>query len=298
MSKEETYSRRVGFIGFFAVFFLIAVFVMGIAITYLGYSITSTQMNSNTNANTISISGSATNTVMPDTATIYFTVSSNSSDYNSAVSSTNSITNELVSKIKSKNPSLSDGAHSEIKIETTSYSVTPTYKYYTIVKSSNSSKNSGVMIPYPEQNSKLVGYKATEVFKLTINVEKDNKNITDPKLLSSASQGYVDIITSKSGVIINSINFKLSNSLLKSIKENLLSQAAANAKQKAQTIAESLGEKISKVKSINSNDLSYYPYPTPVYSSLKTESSSSLGSVISPTSQDISLSLSAEFYVN
>lgn len=297
MSKEERPSKRIGFIGFFAVFFLIAVFIMGIAITYLGYSINSTQLNSKINTNTISVSGSATSTVMPNTIIIYFTVSSNSSNYSSAVGHTNSIANKIVSKIKSEDPQLSGGANTKIKLETISYSVNPIYKYYPYpLIERSSSETSGLNIPYPDQNSKRLGYKATESFKLTINVVKDNKNITNPEMLSLASQAYTDVITSQSKVTFNSISFQLSNSLLKSVKEGLLSQATENAKQKAEIIAQSLGEKITKVKSISLNDLSY---PLPIgYYSLKSDNSPSHDSVIYPKSQDVSLSLSAEFYIN
>jgi len=105
---------------------------------------------------------------------------------------------------------------------------------------------------YPEYDwtngQKLKGYKTSNQLKVkTSNFEYIGK--------------IVDVSTKSGATGINSINFELTEEKQASYKQEALTKAAEESKQKAQAIVSGIGSKLGKVVSIQENEYYYRPYP-------------------------------------
>jgi uncharacterized protein YggE len=117
----------------------------------------------------------------------------------------------------------------EEDIETTSYSLEPVYEW---------------------ENSKKVfrGYFATVTIKVSLK-EKDFSKAG--KIIDAAADA-------KS--FVDSIQFELSREKREEIKLELFAEAAKDAKLKAETIVNAIGDTLGNVKSINANNYGYSPF--------------------------------------
>lgn len=74
----------------------------------------------------------------------------------------------------------------------------------------------------------------------------------------------VDIAVNQGGLVHN-INFELTQNTQNKLKTQTLKNAAEDARNKAESIAEGSGSKIVDIASITSQDSTYYPYPIYAY---------------------------------
>ncbi len=72
--------------------------------------------------------------------------------------------------------------------------------------------------------------------------------------------GIVDAAVNN-GALVQSINFELTKDTENKLKAQVLGEAAADAKTKAQALADGSGGKLGKLVSIESNDFNYRPWP-------------------------------------
>ena len=107
---------------------------------------------------------------------------------------------------------------------------------------------------YEEGKSKVVGWRATQ----TLKISTTNLNKVGP---------IVDVCVSNGANQIQNINFGLSEEKEQEYKKQALAEATKNAKEKAETIAESLGVKLGSVRSVSESSYHYRPY---MYSMEKT----------------------------
>ena len=70
----------------------------------------------------------------------------------------------------------------------------------------------------------------------------------------------VDVAVKNGANQINNINFGLSDAKNQEYKQKALADAATNAKEKAETIASSLGVKLGKIKTVSESSYDYRPY--------------------------------------
>jgi len=99
--------------------------------------------------------------------------------------------------------------------------------------------------------STVVGWRATQTLKIkTTDLTKVGK-IVDVAVDNGANQ-------------INNINFELSEEKEQEYKKQALAEATNNAKEKAETIADSLGVKLGKIKSVSEAEYYFRPYAYPM----------------------------------
>ncbi|MBD3249086.1 DUF541 domain-containing protein [Candidatus Woesearchaeota archaeon] len=91
------------------------------------------------------------------------------------------------------------------------------------------------------------GYRATQTLKITVD---DLDKVGE----------VVDVAVANGANTINRINFKLSEKKEQEYKQQALAEATANAKQKAEVIADSLGVELKGVKTVTESDYNYRPY--------------------------------------
>lgn len=70
----------------------------------------------------------------------------------------------------------------------------------------------------------------------------------------------VDVAVTNGANTINNINFGLSPAKEQEYKKQAISDASKNAKDKAQTIADSLGVQLGDIKSVSESNYNYVPY--------------------------------------
>ncbi len=100
---------------------------------------------------------------------------------------------------------------------------------------------------YDEGVRRSAGWRATQILKIKIADLTKVGTIVDIAVTNGANQ-------------INNIEFSLTDEKQKEYEQQALAQATKNAKAKAETIAESLGVKLSKIKSVSESVYYYRPY--------------------------------------
>lgn len=167
------------------------------------------------------VSGDGKATAIPNTATVSFGVTKTASTVADAQNQANTTTTNIVNGIKTFSIDTKD-------IKTTNYSVNPNYNY-----------NSG--------NQAITGYTVTQTIELKISpIEKASR--------------AVDIATQNGANIVNNLAFILDDKTQQDIQNKARQQAIDNAKQKAQSLAQSAGMHLGKIvdiqENVNSNPIS------------------------------------------
>jgi len=99
---------------------------------------------------------------------------------------------------------------------------------------------------WKNQESKVIGWRATQTLKVkTIDLGKVGT--------------IVDIAVNNGANQINNINFGLTEAKEQEYKQQALAEATKSAKQKAETIASSLGAKLGKIKTVSESNFNYRP---------------------------------------
>ena len=98
-----------------------------------------------------------------------------------------------------------------------------------------------------DEGQKVIGWRATQTLKVKTTDLTKVGTIVDVAVNNGANQ-------------INNINFGLSEEKEQEYKKQALSEAAKNAKEKAEILAESLGAKLGKIKTVTESNFYYRPY--------------------------------------
>ena len=173
-------------------------------------------------SNTINVDGSSEITAKPDQAEVWLGISILKSNAADAQSESNKITNAIIDGLRYKGIQDSD-------IQTESLSL------YEETQWDNG-------------KSKSVGWRATQTIKVK------TKDLTKVGTI-------VDIGVNNGANQVNNINFGLSAAKEQEFKQQALADASKNAKSKAETIAQSLGVKLGRIKSVTESNFDYSPYP-------------------------------------
>ncbi len=175
----------------------------------------------NNNDNTINVQGNAELTVDPDEAEVWVGASFVKDTAQEAQNEVNKIINDIIDGLRYK-------GFTEDDMETTQLSLREEYTW-------------------DEGKRESVGWRATQTLKVKTTDMNKVGIIVDVAVENGANQ-------------INNINFGLSEEKEQQHKKEALSKAAANAKEKAETIAESLGVKLGKIKTVTESNYYYAPY--------------------------------------
>lgn len=168
--------------------------------------------------NTITVSGIGEVFAVPDIATFNFRVESVADSAEAAQSDSTEIMNGALAYLKDKGIDEKD-------IKTTSYNVGPKYEYRPCTGFS-----------CPPSNRELVGYEVSQ--NVTVKVRETEEA---GEILSG--------ISGKGVTNISSLQFTIDDT--DKLREEARSQAVADAKEKAEKLADDLGVKIKKVVSFN-----------------------------------------------
>jgi hypothetical protein len=172
---------------------------------------------------TITVSGTAELKVDPDKADLWLTVEASGNDASAAQAALQLKSNKVIDALKEAGVAESD-------METTGFSVYPDYQWN----------------PQTGENT-IKGYKASHSIK--VNVRDFTKVGT-----------YADV-AGGAGALVNNVQYGLTDAKKKAFDEQALAQAAASAKQKAESLTSSVGAKLGKVVAIQESNVYYPPMP-------------------------------------
>ena len=181
---------------------------------------------------TISVTGTASTSVLPDLVTVQFGVDTEGPTAQEAITANSQIMNAVGSAVQNL-------GISKDEISTAGFSIYPIY---------NDS------VPDPKtgiHKSVLTGYRASNtLYVKTIKLSMAG-NIIDTAVGAGANR-------------VDSVSFSLSPEKQQSLQDDLLGKAVLNAKSRAEKALEPLSQKIIGVKMVN---LSEFNIPPPIYSS-------------------------------
>jgi uncharacterized protein YggE len=175
------------------------------------------------NAETITVTGHAEMSAMPDLARVYTGISILKPTAIEAQGEANKVINAIVNELKFKGILESD-------IETENLNL---YEEKIWIDKESQMKN--------------IGWKATQILKIKTDDFRKVGDIVDVAVNNGANQ-------------INSIEFYLSTSKEDESKKLILAKATKNAKSKAETIATSLDVSLDKIISASESNYGYVPY--------------------------------------
>jgi len=170
--------------------------------------------------NTIDVQGSSELNVKPDQAEVWAGFTVVKANAKDAQNEANKIVNAIIGGLKEK-------SYTDIQTEQLSL-----YEERTWTE---------------KEGSKVIGWRASQ----TVKVKTTN--------LGSVGE-IVDIAVTGGANQINNIQFELSNAKEQEYKQKALAEAATSAKAKAETIAQSLGVKLGKIKTVSESNFGYVPY--------------------------------------
>jgi len=174
-------------------------------------------------AETINVAGHAEMTVAPDLAKVYAGISILKPTAAAAQAEADRVINAIIDGLRYKGI-----AESDIETETLNL-----YEEKVWVEK--------------ESQTKSVGWRATQTLKIKTD---DLTKVGD----------IVDVAVSNGANQINSIEFYLSTTKEDESKQLVLAKATQNAKNKAQTMADSLGVRLDKIVSASESNYGYMPY--------------------------------------
>ena len=188
---------------------------------------------------TVSTSGIATTKVKPDKFSVTFGVETNGTTAQEAADSNADLMEKVVAALKAL-------GISEDQISTSNYSV---YPVYSVINDVNSCRvMEGFPIPpecYSDQT--ITGYKAVNSVTVTLDVDGD---IDAGKVIDAAIGAGANNV--------NGVFFFISQEMQQGIRDGLIKEAIANARQRSEIAAEAVGMEITGVQSINLSDV-YFP---------------------------------------
>jgi uncharacterized protein len=208
----------------------IAVFVYFKIVGPIPFFINSVQT---TKTDLFTSSGEGKVTAIPDEATVNVGVTSQSETVADAQTKVNEAADRIIKDLKKLGLSDKD-------IKTTNYSVNPDY---------GTPKPLTQAMPMTialDSRQQIVGYTVTQNLEIKVKpIEKANK--------------VIDTATADGANLIGSINFTFSDSLQKSLEQKATKLAVTDAKQKAETLANTSGIRLGKI--INVIESSNSPRP-------------------------------------
>jgi uncharacterized protein len=207
-------------------FLILCFFIFGIVIQ--NNILVNAQLDSTSlKNNTLFVTGFATTNIKTDKVTVSLGVETTNKTAEKALFSNSNLMNKIINALKGSGVQ-------ENETSTSSFTINPNYNY-------------------SEYGSKedLIGFTVSNSIHIT------SSNI------DSISQ-WIDTAVKTGANTVNEVYFSVSPNKLDKIKNELLKDAVANAKSKADIVAEIAGLNIAGIQSITIGDLGLPPVPGPV----------------------------------
>ena len=170
-----------------------------------------------TNEQTVTVYGRATEQVKPDTVVVSFAVETTNKTAEGALDSNSATAQNVIS-------ALEEAGVNQSELGTAFFSIQPLYN--------------GKQYGQPSGN--LTGYMVTN----TILVSSTNLNGTS---------AWIDTAVRAGATRVNSVQFSISDTAMKTIRDGLIKAAIADARQKADLATSATGMKVIGVKTMNVN---------------------------------------------
>jgi uncharacterized protein len=217
---------------------------------------------SNSAGNSITVQGEATTKVAPDLITVYFNVETTGTTSKEASDANSVISNLLTNNIVALGFAKED-------LKTQSFNIYPEYNY-----------NSG--------GQKLIGYKASNSLKIEISIADKDKlgNVIDAGTNAGAGISY--------------INFELTPLLQQQTKADAIKTASADARVKAESLAQGFNKKLGRLVSVSLNQFNYTPWPIYASSGMGVSESADAklaATNINPSEQEVSAYVTAIYKI-
>ncbi|HZD82764.1 MAG TPA: SIMPL domain-containing protein [Nitrososphaeraceae archaeon] len=188
--------------------------------------------NITTNANTLSLTGTAATMVKPDKVKVSLGLETTNKTANAALAANSKLMNKVIDALKA-------AGVKDNETSTSSFSISPNYNYSQ--SSSNTATTSRIIIGFTAANS--------------IQIQSTNINNTSK---------WIDTAIAAGANTVDRIDFILSDKKLEETKTNLVKQAMQDARAKADIVASAAGMKVAGIRSINLNEFAIQPpFPPP-----------------------------------
>lgn len=171
-----------------------------------------------------SVSGEGTITSVPDSAAVEAGITGQATTVSDAQNKTNQIAGKIIEDVKKLGVADKD-------IKTTNYSVTPSY---------------GQSVPEPMMapirgGGNIVGYTVTQNLEIKVKpIENANK--------------IVDTATADGANLVGGVNFSFSDETQAQLEQKATTMAVANAKKKANDLANAAGIKLGRIVNVATNN--------------------------------------------
>jgi uncharacterized protein YggE len=243
--------------------------------------------DSSANPSTVSTSGTSTTEVRPDQVSVTVGVETNGTTAQEAVSQNANLTAQVIAAVRAL-------GISEDRIETSSFSVSPIYEARQPLQPCIE-----IYPPPPECDTRqeIIGYRATNTVTATLDVPF-LRMLTQPTPDLNAGQ-VIDAAVGAGANRVDAVVFFISPDRQQEIRDTLISDAIANARQRANIAAEALEMTISGVQSATLNPIDF-----PIFSvGLREGSAADASSVSAPTQilpgqQEVSTTVNVVFFLN
>ena len=243
---------------------VLAIAVIGLvaAVLVLAYGKSNIQTTGGVQINTISVAGNGIVTTQPDEATMNIVILTVTPTAEMAQSNNAEISTKV-------NAALKAAGIKEDDIETTGFNLYPRYEW-------NPDKN----------KNELKGYELRNTLKVKTS---DTKNVGK----------YLDAATNAGANTIENVYFGLSKDKEKQVNAQALKLASGMAKEKARSIADSLGVSLGDIVTVSESNVGYTPQYYPMYArggdmmaSAKEETA------ISPTDIEVNAYINVAYEIN
>jgi uncharacterized protein YggE len=238
------------------------------------------------NPSTISSSGTSATEVRPDQVSVTVGVETNGTTAQEAVSQNANLTAQVIAAVRGL-------GINENRIETSSFSVSPIYEPKQPLQPCIE-----IYPPPPECETRqeIIGYRATNTVTATLDVPF-LRMLTQSTPDLNAGQ-VIDAAIGAGANRVDAVVFFISQDRQEEIRDTLISDAIANARQRANIAAEALGMIVSGVESATLNPIDF-----PVFS-VGVQEDSAAGAEnapappqILPGQQEISTTVNVVFYI-
>ena len=240
------------------------------------------------NLSTLSISSTATTEVRPDRLSVTVGVETNGTTAQEAVLQNSNLTAQVIAAVRGL-------GIDENRIETSSYSVLPIYEY---IQPPQPCIEIYPPPPGCETRQEIIGYRATNTVAVTLDVPFF-RMVTEPASPDVNAGQVIDAAFTAGANRVDGILFFISPDRQEEIRDTLIGNAIANARQRANIAAEALEMTVSGVESATINPIDF-----PVFSvDLREGSAAVAESILPPTQilpgqQEVSTTVSVVFYIS
>ena len=232
------------------------------------------------NLSTVSTSGTATSKVTPDMFSVTVGVQTNGTTAQEAVLRNANLTTQVVAALRGI-------GISENQIGTSSYSVSPIYENIMQPMQTTCAD----IYPRPpecEPSQRIIGYSASNSVTATLSVSGgiDAGQVIDVSIQAGANN-------------VNGLYFFVSPDRQQEIRDSLIRDAIASARQRADIAAEALGMSLSEVQSVDLNEVFFPVFRSGVeeFSTAGVPDNVPVPTPILPGEQDVSTTVSIVFYM-